>query len=86
MRTSSSCVESAPLSASISTNSIPSGQSKFLPPSSGEVAAHESGALYLILHGLVLELFNSSGATAMHLSLSHTTEHAIAQVVLERIG
>lgn len=48
-----------------------------------EVAAHESGAPYLILHGLVLELFNSSGANAAHLSLAHTTEHAIAQVVFE---
>ena len=48
-----------------------------------EVASHESGAPYLILHGPVLELFNSSGATATHLSLSHTTEHAIAQVTLE---
>jgi holo-[acyl-carrier protein] synthase len=50
-----------------------------------EVASHESGAPYLILHGLVKDLFNSSGATTAHLSLSHTTEHAIAQVVLERI-
>ena len=49
-----------------------------------EVASRESGAPYLILHGPVLELLNSSGATAAHLSLSHTTEHAIAQVVLER--
>ena len=49
-----------------------------------EVASHDSGAPYLILHGLVLELFNSSRATASHLSISHTSEHAIAQVVLER--
>ncbi len=48
-----------------------------------EVASRESGAPYLIFHGPVLELFNSSGATAAHLSLSHTPEHAIAQVVLE---
>jgi phosphopantetheinyl transferase (holo-ACP synthase) len=38
----------------------------------------------LILHGVVKELFNSSGATVAHLSMSHTTEHAIAQVVLEK--
>jgi len=49
-----------------------------------EIASRESGAPYLILHGVVKELFNSSGATAVHLSMSHTTEHAIAQVVLER--
>jgi holo-[acyl-carrier protein] synthase len=48
-----------------------------------EIAARESGAPYLDLHGAVLELFNASGATAAHLSLSHTSEHAIAQVVLE---
>ena len=50
-----------------------------------EIASRESGAPYLILHGPVLELFNSSRATAAHLSMSHTSEHAIAQVVLERI-
>ena len=49
-----------------------------------EVASRESGAPYLVLRGPVLELFNNSGATAVHLSLSHTTEHAIAQVVLEQ--
>jgi len=48
-----------------------------------EVAAHESGAPYLILRGMVRELFEKSGATAAHLSMAHTTEHAIAQVVLE---
>ena len=49
-----------------------------------EVASRDSGAPFLILQGPVLELCKSSGATATHLSLSHTTEHAIAQVVLER--
>lgn len=49
-----------------------------------EVSSLESGAPVLIFHGRVLELFKSSGATATHLSLSHTSEHAIAQVVLER--
>ena len=50
-----------------------------------EIASRDSGAPYLILHGSVKDLFDSSGATAAHLSLSHTSEHAIAQVVLERI-
>ena len=50
-----------------------------------EVASRESGAPYLVLHGPVLELFNNSGAAVAHLSLSHTTEHAIAQVVLETV-
>ena len=51
-----------------------------------EVASRESGAPYLVLHGPVLELFKSSGATAAHISISHTSEHAIAQVVLERVN
>ena len=49
-----------------------------------EIASRESGAPYLILHASVKELFNSSGATAAHLSLSHTSEHAIAEVILEQ--
>ena len=49
-----------------------------------EVAARESGAPYLILSGQVLQVFEKLGATATHLSISHTNEHAIAQVVLER--
>ena len=50
-----------------------------------EIASREGGAPYLLFHGLVQELFTASGATAAHLSLSHTSEHAIAEVILERI-
>ena len=50
-----------------------------------EVAARENGAPYLIFRGEVLALFEQSGATASHLSISHTTQHAIAQVILERV-
>ena len=49
-----------------------------------EIAARNSGAPYLIFHGLVQKLFEESEATAVHLSLSHTSEHAIAEVVLEK--
>jgi holo-[acyl-carrier protein] synthase len=49
-----------------------------------EVSARESGAPYLIFTGTVLTVFQKFGATATHLSMSHTSEHAIAQVVLER--
>jgi len=49
-----------------------------------EVAARESGAPYLIFKGQVLEVYKKFSATATHLSLSHTNEHAIAQVILER--
>jgi len=48
-----------------------------------EIASRNTGAPYLILHGPVQELFEKSGATAAHLSMSHTSEHAIAEVVLE---
>jgi holo-[acyl-carrier protein] synthase len=49
-----------------------------------EVSARGSGAPYLIFTGEVLTIFKKFGATATHLSLSHTSEHAIAQVILER--
>ena len=49
-----------------------------------EVSARESGAPYLIFTGEVLTVFEKFGASATHLSISHTSEHAIAQVVLER--
>ena len=49
-----------------------------------EVSARDSGAPYLIFTGEVLAVFTKFGATATHLSLSHTSEHAIAQVILER--
>lgn len=50
-----------------------------------EISSMASGAPVLALHGRVQELFLSSGATMAHLSLSHTSEHAIAQVILERV-
>jgi holo-[acyl-carrier protein] synthase len=49
-----------------------------------EIASHDSGAPYLILRGEARELCERSGATRVHLSLSHTTEHAIAEVILEK--
>ncbi len=49
-----------------------------------EISAHESGAPYLIFRGEVLAVFEKFRATATHLSMSHTSEHAIAQVILER--
>jgi holo-[acyl-carrier protein] synthase len=49
-----------------------------------EVAARENGAPYLIFRGEVALLFEKSGATSSHLSISHTAEHAIAQVILEK--
>ena len=49
-----------------------------------EISSRDTGAPFLILHGPVQELFEKSGATAAHLSMSHTSEHAIAEVILER--
>lgn len=49
-----------------------------------EISSRESGAPFLIFTGQVLEVFKRFGATTTHLSMSHTTQHAIAQVVLER--
>src|ERR1043166_7954053 len=49
-----------------------------------EVSAHESGAPFLIFSGEVLTIFKRFGATATYLSLSHTSQHAFAQVILER--
>jgi holo-[acyl-carrier protein] synthase len=48
-----------------------------------EVASRDSGAPLLLFHGRVRELYEESGARAVHLSISHTTEHAVAQVILE---
>ncbi|MGB7921976.1 MAG: holo-ACP synthase [Pyrinomonadaceae bacterium] len=50
-----------------------------------EVGQRETGAPFLQFKGRVRELYELTGATATHLSISHTTEHAIAQVILERI-
>ena len=49
-----------------------------------EVAADDAGAPLLRLSGHARELFEQLGATHAHLSLSHTSEHAVAQVVFER--
>jgi len=48
-----------------------------------EVTAKESGAPLISFHGKALELYQQSGATAAHLSIAHTTEHAVAEVILE---
>ena len=49
-----------------------------------EIAHGEAGAPSIRFHNRALELFTASGATRAHVSLSHTSEHAVAQVVLER--
>ena len=49
-----------------------------------EVTSTDAGAPLLRLSGRARDLFDSLGATHAHLSLSHTNEHAVAQVVFER--
>ena len=49
-----------------------------------EVAAKESGAPMVLFHGRARELYDQSGANAAHISIAHTTEHAIAEVILEK--
>ena len=49
-----------------------------------EISAQESGAPVITFHGRARELYEKSGATAAHVSIAHTTEHAIAEVVLEK--
>jgi holo-[acyl-carrier protein] synthase len=49
-----------------------------------EITRDDAGKPSLNFHRRALELFRLSGATRAHLSLAHTSEHAVAQVVLER--
>jgi len=50
-----------------------------------EVHASENGAPYLTFSGEAEQWFQKSGATQGHLSIAHTTEHAIAEVILEKV-
>jgi len=50
-----------------------------------EILSADTGAPALHIHGRAHQLFCQSGATTAHVSLSHTTEHAIAQVIFEKI-
>jgi len=50
-----------------------------------EVSAKDSGAPVILFHGRARELFVESGATVAHISIAHTSEHAIAEVILEKI-
>jgi holo-[acyl-carrier protein] synthase len=49
-----------------------------------EITNDENGVPSLQIGGAAREILESLGANAVHLSLSHTTEHAIATVILEK--
>lgn len=48
-----------------------------------EITNDENGVPSLQIRGAAREILESLGANSIHLSLSHTTEHAIATVILE---
>lgn len=48
-----------------------------------EVAKKPSGEPYVIMHDRGQELLKARGARAIHISLSHTQEHATAIAILE---
>ena len=49
-----------------------------------EVKRRESGEPFLVLHGKGAELLKAREATRIHLSLSHTLQHATAISILEK--
>ncbi len=48
-----------------------------------EIRRKDSGEPYVILHGSGAELLRSRGARTVHITLSHTQQHAVAVAVLE---
>jgi len=50
-----------------------------------EIVSGENGVPSLNISGEAQTILGNLGANQIHLSLSHTTEHAIAQVILERV-
>jgi holo-[acyl-carrier protein] synthase len=50
-----------------------------------EITSDEAGVPRLELKDEAGRLFEKMGATRVHLSMSHTTEHAVAQVVFEKV-
>jgi holo-[acyl-carrier protein] synthase len=50
-----------------------------------EILNDELGVPNLTIKGEAQKLMENLGANRLHLSLSHTTDHAVAQVILEKI-
>ncbi len=48
-----------------------------------EITSDDDGVPSLILTGEAARIANEMGATDIHISISHTKDHAIAQVILE---
>lgn len=50
-----------------------------------EIISDEKGVPSLKIEGESRNILENLGANQIHLSLSHTTEHAVAQVILEKV-
>ncbi len=50
-----------------------------------EIVSGENNVPGLEIRGEAQKILENLGANQIHLSLSHTTEHAVAQVILEKI-
>jgi len=50
-----------------------------------EIVSNEMGVPSLEIRGEARKILENLGANQIHLTLSHTTEHAVAQVILEKI-
>jgi len=50
-----------------------------------EIVSDENGVPSLEIRGEAKNILENLGANQIYLSLSHTTEHAVAQVILEKI-
>ena len=48
-----------------------------------EVRKKETGEPYVVLHEKGAELLRARGATKIHLTISHTVQHAVAMAILE---
>ncbi len=49
-----------------------------------EVVSDENGVPSLKITGEAQRILNEHGADRIHLSISHTSDHAVAQVILEK--
>ncbi len=50
-----------------------------------EIVSNEMGVPSLEIQGEAQKILENLGANRIHLTLSHTNEHAVAQVILEKI-
>ena len=49
-----------------------------------EVLNDADGAPYLLITGEARDIVERMGSVSMHLSIAHTNEHAVAQVIIEK--